>query len=180
MTSFAIGCTHFNHVNIIELANRPFDNVYQMNELMIENWNRVVKSDDIVYHLGDVAHWADIRHQRWFSKLNGQKVLILGNHDHDSYDTGTSLYELYREDVAEMTNYMDIRYKGKRFILFHYPMEDWNGRYRGSIHLHCHTHQSELKRPLLPYLSSSALTKEGEEGLVLPKSYPVGIRCNRL
>lgn len=45
--------THFYHSNIIGFCKRPFKNVEDMNETLIENWNRVVSQDDIVFHLGD-------------------------------------------------------------------------------------------------------------------------------
>lgn len=45
--------THFYHSNIIGFCKRPFKNVEDMNETLIENWNRVVGQDDIVFHLGD-------------------------------------------------------------------------------------------------------------------------------
>lgn len=45
--------THFNHTNIIKYCQRPFRDIYEMNETLIANWNNVVAPDDIVFHLGD-------------------------------------------------------------------------------------------------------------------------------
>ena len=57
---FVISDTHFSHVNILKFKNaagelnRPgFDSPDHMNEVIIENWNKTIKSDDIIYHLGD-------------------------------------------------------------------------------------------------------------------------------
>ncbi|MEJ7707010.1 MAG: hypothetical protein WKF82_06805 [Nocardioidaceae bacterium] len=47
--------THFSHANIIRLCNRPFADVDEMDEAIIERWNATVTSADTVYHLGDVA-----------------------------------------------------------------------------------------------------------------------------
>ncbi len=73
--------THFGHHNIIEYCQRPFDNVDQMNRVMMKNWNDVVAPDDTVIHVGDFAMGPIDLHQGYFNQLNGQKYLIQGNHD---------------------------------------------------------------------------------------------------
>lgn len=76
--------THYGHNNILKFTTddgaplRVFDSVEHMDETMVENHNRVVKPDDIVYHCGDVYFgdgWQSLK------RLNGRKRLILGNHD---------------------------------------------------------------------------------------------------
>ena len=52
---FFTGDTHFSHRNVINYCNRPFETAAEMNEKLIENWNKVVTKSDIVYHVGDVA-----------------------------------------------------------------------------------------------------------------------------
>ena len=46
---------HFNHLNILkyEPKSRPFENVAEMNEALIKNWNDRVKPEDTVFVLGD-------------------------------------------------------------------------------------------------------------------------------
>lgn len=81
---FIISDTHFGHENIIKYCDRPFKNAEEMDEKILENWNSVVKPGDKVYHLGDVYFPARKSEGYWgtfFSRLNGQKRLILGNHD---------------------------------------------------------------------------------------------------
>lgn len=73
--------THFGHARILELCDRPFKDVSHMNEMIIHNWNAVVHPDDKVYHLGDVALGPKDQWEAIFSRLNGHKVLIAGNHD---------------------------------------------------------------------------------------------------
>ena len=73
--------THFGHENIIKYCTRPFENSGLMDAAIIQNWNEVVKPEDIVYHLGDVAFTSPDRAKHILSVLNGSKVLILGNHD---------------------------------------------------------------------------------------------------
>ena len=88
---WVISDTHFDHANILTFSDREgrptrgdrFTDVEDMNEQMIANWNSVVKPGDKVYHLGDVLFGT--RKQEWmdknFPRLNGQKRLIVGNHD---------------------------------------------------------------------------------------------------
>lgn len=69
--------THFGHHNIIGYCDRPFYNVYEMNRTITENWNAVIKPDDVVFHLGDFC----FRRDTYRDFLNGNIVLIRGNHD---------------------------------------------------------------------------------------------------
>ena len=73
--------THFSHRNIIKYSNRPFRDISHMDEVLINNWNEVVAWDDTVYHLGDVALGDKTRWESIFSRLNGHKILVTGNHD---------------------------------------------------------------------------------------------------
>ena len=76
---YLISDTHFGHENIIRYCNRPFASVEEMNEVMIENWNKTVRPQDIVYHLGDV--YFGERGRDCLRHLMGRKRLLLGNHD---------------------------------------------------------------------------------------------------
>lgn len=79
--------THFNHGNILKFKNsdgnlvRNFDSVHQMNEVMVDNWNSVVKPGDKVYHLGDVFFGSQYHFKSLWPRLKGSKRLIVGNHD---------------------------------------------------------------------------------------------------
>lgn len=73
--------THFFHKNIIEYCRRPYYSVDQMNQALIDNWNRVVEPDDIIYHLGDFSFANKNKTRAILEQLYGYKVLIRGNHD---------------------------------------------------------------------------------------------------
>jgi len=73
--------THFWHKNIIKYANRRFVDLEEMNGTIKYNWNRVVKKDDIIFHLGDFALGSRTRLIETANELNGHKVLVAGNHD---------------------------------------------------------------------------------------------------
>lgn len=129
MTIWFTADTHFNHANIIKHCNRPFKTVAEMDTCLINNWNKVVKAEDTVYHLGDFA-WGNTNITEWYSKLNGRVLLIRGNHDK----------RLGCMFGVEDRSYAELEYKGKTFILSHYPFEVWNKKHYGSIHLHGHCH----------------------------------------
>lgn len=78
---FFISDTHFGHKRILELCNRPFDTVEQMNDWIVKRWNETVKPEDTVYHLGDVALGPIHESLANVKRLNGYKILIDGNHD---------------------------------------------------------------------------------------------------
>lgn len=76
--------THFNHENIIKFCGRPFESAKMMNEMLVDNWNSVIKPGDKVYHLGDVYMGGGFEREeteKMLLSLNGQKRLLLGNHD---------------------------------------------------------------------------------------------------
>lgn len=78
---FFIADTHFGHKNIIEYENRPFQSVEEMDNTLIDNWNKTVKKREKVYMLGDFGLSNKQRIKEIVSILKGYKVLILGNHD---------------------------------------------------------------------------------------------------
>jgi len=82
MTSvfFSADC-HFDHANIIKYCRRPFKNITLMNKKIVQNWNKAVKPDDLVYHVGDFAYKGQVNARFWEKQLNGQIVHIRGNHD---------------------------------------------------------------------------------------------------
>ena len=81
MTTFFVSDTHFGHARILELCNRPFKDVTTMNEMLVHNWNALVRLDDTVYHLGDVALGPIEDSLKYIMRLNGRKILVVGNHD---------------------------------------------------------------------------------------------------
>ena len=47
---------HFGHKNILEMCKRPFSSIEEMDEQLVENWNKRVKKNDRVYILGDLIY----------------------------------------------------------------------------------------------------------------------------
>jgi len=77
---FSADC-HFDHSNIIKFCNRPFKNITHMNEEIVNRWNKRVKPDDLVYHIGDFTFKGVSNCKTFESRLNGTIVHIKGNHD---------------------------------------------------------------------------------------------------
>ena len=129
--------THYHHKRILEFCRdtRRGDTYEEMTELAIEAYNSVVKRGDTVYHLGDFSFGGKSKIIDVKSKLNGQIHLILGNHDRIiSKSTELKMY------FASVRHYRTITLAGYRFVLFHFPLAEWEDCHKGVIMLHGHTH----------------------------------------
>lgn len=130
---FFTGCTHFGHANIIKLADRPFENIDEMDEVLVSNWNETVTPKDTVYHLGDFSWWkGNTDAKKYLNRLNGNVILIRGNHDSENWGTP---YMSFKRNLAG---------RKRKVCLMHYPIEEWDGWYSKSIHMHAHTHKPAL------------------------------------
>ena len=114
------------------------------------NWNNRVRPTDDVYILGDFAFQNSYMTPAFITDilhiLNGKKHLIIGNHD--TWVNKQSFNPRYFEEI---TPYKEIKENGKLIILCHYPIESWNGKEYGSIHLHGHTHKPDSKPEINRY-----------------------------
>lgn len=81
MTYWFTSDSHHFHSNILNYCDRPYDTIEEMDEDLIRRWNGVVKEDDTVFHLGDFC-FGDIK--KYTSRLNGNIILVKGNHDDKS------------------------------------------------------------------------------------------------
>lgn len=132
---------HFGHRNILEFCKRPFNSVEEMDEALIENWNSVVKPNDLVFNLGDFAFAPRWRWYEILGRLNGVHTLILGNHDITRWP-GDNVMELFHRVEQQM-----ILKIGERYVyLNHYPFLCYGGSYRSPEqavwNLHGHVHSS--------------------------------------
>jgi calcineurin-like phosphoesterase family protein len=135
-TTFFISDTHFGHektCTVFKRADgsplRPFTNAEEMDEFMVKAWNERVSPKDKVYHLGDVVINRKFLHI--LGRLNGDKVLIRGNHD---------IFKL--EDYTQY--FRDIRaFDVKNGMIFsHVPIHPESlGRFGTNIHGHLHANR---------------------------------------
>ena len=119
MIWFTSDC-HFNHKKILEYEakSRPFDNTSDMNETIISNWNNKVNKEDDIYVLGDFFMGCLEDIEPILSRLKGKIHLIRGNHDQNNRIRIFKEYGIDIQDIAYL------KYKGKFFILCHFPMTD--------------------------------------------------------
>lgn len=143
MTIFVISDTHFHHKNILGYSTRPFKSVEEMDEILVENWNKVVKPTDKVYHLGDVYFQRATHSERPIvARLNGKKRLVLGNHD----DPKDQVLQKHFQKIGIWRLFKDVG-----IILTHIPIVESSFRI-GVLNVHGHTH--EKGSPPGPYKSA--------------------------
>ena len=122
---------HFGHRTIISMQNRPFGSVEEMDRVLLQNYNSVVRKEDTVYILGDICHHMSIEEaDSLIKKLNGKKYLIKGNHD-KNYDPRL---------FTDIQDFLKISVDGNHFSLMHYPMLSWPKKGSGGYQLHGHIH----------------------------------------
>jgi len=81
MKRFLIADLHYGHKNIIDYESRPFENTHEMDKILTENWNKTIGKNDKVYVLGDFSFSNATIIKSILEKLNGYKILVMGNHD---------------------------------------------------------------------------------------------------
>lgn len=138
--TFFTSDTHWGHSNIIKYSKRPYKDVEEMNEMMLQEWNKIVKPQDVIYHMGDVSFMPFPKLKNYLYRMNGTIHVTLGNHDKDITRNQSEL--LRQGKIASITHYRELNMGGEFIVLFHYGQRVWNKSHRGSIHLYGHSHGS--------------------------------------
>lgn len=126
-------CTKFKRADGTPL--RAFANAQEMDEEMVKRWNEVVKDEDKVYHLGDVA--MNKKHMPTLLRLKGKKRLIMGNHD----IFGIKEYLKYFSEVYAIRVLEDV-------TLTHVPLHPSSVTQRWKTNVHGHTHANNVHRAI--------------------------------
>ena len=130
---------HFFHWKICEYCSRNFNNVYEMNEYMIQSYNSVVSDDDLVYILGDFGFGSVENLTEIVQRLNGRKILLMGNHDRRRSVTwwlNFGFDEVWKKPVEVYTD-----------ILFSHEPKDISP---DKINIHGHIHNTPLSSEFDP------------------------------
>ena len=121
MNTWFTADTHFGHKNVIAFCNRPYKSVEEMDNALIDNWNEVVGEHDEVYHLGDFSFMSRLRTESIVQRLNGQKTLVMGNHDKGTVGSYLSMGFAH---VHKLQNGESLEYGSGEFRMSHYPFQD--------------------------------------------------------
>jgi len=136
---FFISDTHFFHKRILTFTDnlgnlvRPgFSSVEDMNETIVENWNKKIKPGDHVYHLGDVTFYYGSDFNNLMSRLNGRKRLVVGNHDELKNENLMKHFE----KIMVCRLFKDNLYP---FVCTHIPIDELSfGKALFNVHGHTH------------------------------------------
>ena len=133
---FLVSDTHFGHAGVCHFMRndgvtklRPWTSPEETDQEMIRRWDERVRPNDKVYHLGDVV--INRRALKTLARLNGDKVLIKGNHD-------IFRLEEYTEHFRDVRGYHVMN----GMILSHIPVhEESLARFGTNIHGHLHANR---------------------------------------
>jgi calcineurin-like phosphoesterase family protein len=150
---------HIGHANSILFDGRPFADLDRMHSSLIKNYNSQVPTFGVCYFLGDIGVGSADMCRDVISKLNGTKILILGNHDR-------KLHAMYGMGFDVVLNEAAMIIQGERVTMTHCPLrglyrenvegmkgavsgQNWHGEHKqtdfsienqGQFHLHGHIH----------------------------------------
>lgn len=140
---------HFDHPKIVDICNRPVyvsldrndpKYKYELNKvhnewLIKEVHNKYVQKHDAVYILGDFSLGNRKDAEKHLDRLNGNKFLVMGNHDKSVYNSTRFSQITQIKDFAYSQHGINIH-----IVLCHYPLASWNRKVHGSWMLYGHVH----------------------------------------
>ena len=145
---------HFSHQNIAKFCPqfRIQATVDEMDEALIAYWNATVQPEDIVYNLGDISFARDVPAiAKIMRRLNGQHHLIFGNHDNVIMRNSEYFLNKKKDDgsplLSSAQHYLKLHLEvmSEPLILFHYPIQEWDGCHKGWYRLYGHLHNRMAK-----------------------------------
>lgn len=178
---------HIGHESVLKYDSRPFTDINHMSRVLINNYNSVVPDDGLCYLLGDMGLCSNDTLKKVISKLNGTKVLILGNHD-------GGIQAMLNAGFDAVMHSSSIFIANKRVTMTHCPLrgiereksdnmapgENWHGESRhkqysieahDGFHLHGHIHSHPDRKEK----SLRVLDRQMDVGVVANKYRPVSI-----
>lgn len=160
--------THFGHSKIIDYCKRPFSSIEEHDKVLIQNWNNVVGQDDTVFHLGDFAYGNSQFIANIIKQLNGNIILIKGNHD--LRNINPALYNIFSDVVYQARILID----KQTVYLNHFPFLCFD---HGDIDLYKNNYSIQL----FGHVHSGPLTSSKDVSrlnILFPTQYDVGVDNN--
>lgn len=153
---------HLNHKNILiyESTSRPFNTIEEMNQIIIDNINKIVKADDTLFILGDIFMGTRDKAYGWLEQIKCRNVtVVLGNHDSNKWKQ-----EYYRSLGWSVADCTIVEHNCFRFFCYHYPIEETGQQLytKQDIYLYGHLHSYAPK------------------GLQYDNTYHIGLDTNNL
>lgn len=129
---------HLGHTNVLQWRE-GFSSIDEMDEVLVDNWNKRVRTTDTVIIAGDLFFHNKRPAEEYLAAMKGKKILIRGNHDR------SWMKKLSEEQIckyfAEVHDLYTLKKNGVRLAFCHYPMIAWNGSRKGDLlicgHIHC-------------------------------------------
>lgn len=152
---FFIADLHFGHEKIIKLCNRPFENLQDMQDQLIQKWNNKVSDEDTVYILGDFCFKMTKQDAiKILKNLKGKKILVKGNHDKyvGQRDFDECFEKIY--DIVQITE------DKLQMVLCHYPIIDYAGMYYGGKMIYGHIHNKYIPHRDMYCVSAECINYE--------------------
>lgn len=160
--------THFGHSKIIDYCKRPFSSIEEHDKTLIQNWNNTVGQDDTVFHLGDFAYGNSQFIANIIKQLNGNIILIKGNHD--LRNMNPTLYNIFSDVVYQARILID----KQTVYLNHFPFLCFD---HGDINLYKDNYSIQL----FGHVHSGPLTSSEDVNrlnILFPTQYDVGVDNN--
>jgi calcineurin-like phosphoesterase family protein len=148
---------HLCDPRIIDLCERPFNSMSHMEDEIRKKWNNVVRKNDTVYMLGDIAYDNCGDLSEYIMSLNGNKNLIVGNHDGDYIKI-----ESNRDCFEDISLAKIINDDCRNVCICHYPIIHYESSNPNSYHVYGHLHNN---RNLLCYDETNALLRSFNAGV---------------
>jgi calcineurin-like phosphoesterase family protein len=153
---YFVSDTHYNHNPKWEVPlwmQRGYASVEEMNLDEIEQINKIVRPDDILFHLGDISlNCNEQQFEDFIGKLNCKNIYLLwGNHNAPcqaiykrevtvKYMEDIEVYPFKYKNIIFLGNYQEITVDGQYIVLAHYPISVFNYMKDGAWHLCGHSH----------------------------------------
>jgi calcineurin-like phosphoesterase family protein len=141
---FVCSDPHYSHKNLIKNlstwksgAHRDFKSIDHHNDTLVANINKTVGQEDVLFMLGDVAFGGFENVKIFMDRIICREVhLIFGNHDEHIISNRDGVKDWF----TTTSFYREIQIDKEMFVLFHYPINEWNGAHKGWYHLYGHQH----------------------------------------